>query len=102
MRISDWSSDVCSSDLVALRFERGRKREGTQRLALSLQPRLLGRQGHVLPFQHSVQRLGFEVIETHQQLARADAIALADAQLGDGPAFEVLQDRKSTRLNSSP
>src|SRR3546814_8188371 len=36
MRISDWSSDVCSSDLICLTFQQNMVRSGLPRFAVAL------------------------------------------------------------------
>src|SRR3546814_10487112 len=87
MRISDWSSDVCSSDLIA--------REAVA----------VGRGG----LQHRTRRILGDVKEDAVQiiarfLGRNREARLVDDlnQLGDGQLEISRQlDRKSTRLNSS-
>src|SRR3546814_2305643 len=89
MRISDWSSDVCSSDLVDLAREvRG------QHLEIE---RARARPGRELA--PVIQRVGEFRIEP----ADAQELALAEiaADLHAGDALERFGDRKSTRLNSS-
>src|SRR3546814_4410982 len=111
MRISDWSSDVCSSDLGAGQFakedpawilvhhRRAARRVGAQIVEDALHRRLAG--------------LEFAAVE--QQLADADIIAAVlavvtdtqDRHVGQAQASRTLDlqkeklDRKSTRLNSS-
>src|SRR3546814_18193819 len=66
MRISDWSSDVCSSDLVALLDraqafvdgESGRSLAGTAVCTLFFEPSTRTR----LSFQRAAQRLGADVL----------------------------------------
>src|SRR3546814_3842300 len=114
MRISDWSSDVCSSDL------RGSRKKATWR-------RLRSSQGHPLPaavataaspLQRRLQQPADESLRARClrvvvgvrgfvhvdalagfQLHRFDAIAGIAVTAGDVAALEA--DRKSTRLNSS-
>src|SRR3546814_4673724 len=74
MRISDWSSDVCSSDLASARVARAR--------AESARGRLRG-----LPRGHSAAARG----SAEAQPAGVVAVPAGVARL----------DRKSTRLNSS-
>src|SRR3546814_8795301 len=109
MRISDWSSDVCSSDLltrdpdqVAMRIERPRVIEALERLGVS---RMLPTDG-VAPMRAHVQK----------DANRPFAIAHQDGRTPANLAREVISrmryfgfvsdvepgDRKSTRLNSSP
>src|SRR3546814_7622463 len=85
MRISDWSSDVCSSDLHASAFEIG----GTQRYARQRRPDIAGAAfpvigiggqhpglGHTIAFQHAVaaalrsdeRRVGQECVSTCRSL----------------------------------
>src|SRR3546814_5448892 len=86
MRISDWSSDVCSSDLPQLR-------------------RLLAhgagaRHGHGAGADAPARRRGGAVVTTAQQLPRKVVLAAGGTGGHMFPA-EALADRKSTRLNSS-
>src|SRR3546814_4444968 len=102
MRISDWSSDVCSSDLndaaVAHVLPRPLRKSGTlDVLAFELNGgdaggvRLPGGRHHHLG---ALVRLdGADIAEMDQRL-HGDILAAAADHLGD-------QDRKSTRLNSS-
>src|SRR3546814_8711652 len=108
MRISDWSSDVCSSDLHAL--------QPLLELAAIFGAR--DQRAHVEREQTAVlQAVGDVAIGDAQRQSLGDR-GLADAGLADqdrvvlGPAGEYLhgaanllvaadEDRKSTRLNSS-
>src|SRR3546814_7144988 len=96
MRISDWSSDVCSSDLEAGADEEvGGRAEYGDRTAAAEQPALVVA----------------EVDAVAEQRARAEqAEALVDRGVALRPGKQaahrldlaaVLADRKSTRLNSS-
>src|SRR3546814_4333485 len=98
MRISDWSSDVCSSDLV--------DQPASHPAAVLDEPQaqVLGRTGledldaaviKVAPAHHALA----DVLERKQRLVQHRTAAFtAQAQL----AGQVLEpDRKSTRLNSS-
>src|SRR3546814_1386634 len=104
MRISDWSSDVCSSDLrdrvvdvVGLEADEAEKVEGVRVLRIPFEHpavKLLGVGQPSLSVQldAALQRL----LGRHlRQMRRADRLLLG---LGGAPA---LLDRKSTRLNSS-
>src|SRR3546814_7781390 len=110
MRISDWSSDVCSSDLVddpaagaALDpAHRVGQAVVAARAALLLPPWLgLHRPGR-RRFAHA-----FDAIAPGTLLALATALVLAlstavsASVLGPGARSRQRQDRKSTRLNSS-
>src|SRR3546814_3347683 len=97
MRISDWSSDVCSSDLFFLKCTDGQIVEIFDGLFL-FRLDLLGQQdpelgellAGILPRRHP------------NQMRDTDEIRRRDD--GAGPEIEhgvVRRDRKSTRLNSS-
>src|SRR3546814_6621874 len=75
MRISDWSSDVCSSDL---------------RLRVISKP--------VETFDAELKTLVADMFET---MYDAPGIGLAAIQVGVAKRILVIEDRKSTRLNSS-
>src|SRR3546814_9211187 len=116
MRISDWSSDVCSSDLRNIEDIRSKPygigdlsgRTGVnietiryyERIGIMPEPpRSAGRQrvydsGHIkrLAFIRRSRELGFSLDEVRALLTLVDG--------GDYTCGEV-QDRKSTRLNSS-
>src|SRR3546814_6737282 len=105
MRISDWSSDVCSSDLLSLK-DVAATAEWTERLGgISLAP------GHVrVPFGARVETLaGFaEGGWWVQDLAASLPARVLGARAGDrvldlcaAPGGKTI-DRKSKRLNSSP
>src|SRR3546814_15036141 len=88
MRISDWSSDVCSSDLPCACL-RQRRRILTE--VLTKRPALLAYTLGALFFLNTmnfVDRLLFSVV---QELIKTD-LALSDFQLGllGGPAFALL------------
>src|SRR3546814_1830173 len=104
MRISDWSSDVCSSDLGA---EHEQAARGLHLLALRLDLGLDSRFGrvtlrafgHVLQFVEDAEldiaaKLDVGAAPGHVGRDRDPALA---ARLGD----DMRLDRKSTRLNSS-
>src|SRR3546814_1371940 len=118
MRISDWSSDVCSSDLRRLQWHRNRRTIGGGLGVVAMRDTRVG----------CVGELGFEFGRRHRaELRETVQILLADALLGDQLVFAVVAagtclrliggrnesgvqlqrgqtfglDRKSTRLNSS-
>src|SRR3546814_2035499 len=100
MRISDWSSDVCSSDLIlqARRREFGARQEGRIGRALrELVPRADG---------EAVVAAVDAVAHGGTERAR-DLPLVLDGEIGDAaPRIEPIGpeeglDRKSTRLNSS-
>src|SRR3546814_1131436 len=102
MRISDWSSDVCSSDLVVLPEPR---------------PARLQRLGCLLDVPDAVLRLLREVLQLSAILAAPQSLPGRDAKVVHLVGKKVLEveaaghearcqrraaeDRKSTRLNSS-
>src|SRR3546814_4332599 len=94
MRISDWSSDVCSSDLHTMCAE-GEIESDTLRYSCGI------------PAQSLAYKLGDEEImrmrlQVHEQLR--DKFSFRDfhsAVLGCGTLPLPALDRKSTRLNSS-
>src|SRR3546814_10903549 len=90
MRISDWSSDVCSSDLRV-------REQGV--LDLSRVDVEGARHDHVVLAVHDEQvALVVEVAD----VARVEPAILVDGPLGlHGTPPVARQDRKSTRLNSS-
>src|SRR3546814_8738946 len=102
MRMSDWSSDVCSSDLIIVRVPRDVEVEDVAH-ALDVQPpcRDIGRD-------EDVDFIGLEPVKLTQTLGlfhvavdlpHRKAVAL---QACGGVAHRGLAvDRKSTRLNSS-
>src|SRR3546814_8838180 len=100
MRISDWSSDVCSSDLVVLPEPR---------------PARLQRLGCLLDVPDAVLRLLREVLQLSAILAAPQSLTGRDAKVVHLVGKKVLEveaaghearcqrraDRTSTRLNSS-
>src|SRR3546814_1770975 len=100
MRISDWSSDVCSSDLgfsvleqpeVTVTYEQRIERGGKREARLAYASRGLD----LAEAQARLRRL-----ELAQQVQRA----FIDVQIADQLVWiseRRLEDRKSTRLNSS-
>src|SRR3546814_4670493 len=112
MRISDWSSDVCSSDLppVDHGHAHGQLRARLDRDAAVLAGKE-GRPQQVGDHAGVVQRAAlaavlllveaFVEIE-HRRRRRAGAIAERPQGLDPGPRHQrLMRDRKSTRLNSS-
>src|SRR3546814_13334947 len=93
MRISDWSSDVCSSDLRRLVGDRGRELDLLPLLQLGHQARFGRLQGQVL--RAGVLQVGLRdgILDAHQHVARLDDVALMDQKIGQDAALQV--DRKS-------
>src|SRR3546814_5520064 len=105
MRISDWSSDVCSSDLKIFQEDTGRA-EGDIALGLlaetlpqALAAAVVG-EGEELRLveadERSLQHAGKAEIVVRQQQHAAER-----DQVHHGELLGEAQDRKSTRLNSS-
>src|SRR3546814_6624397 len=101
MRISDWSSDVCSSDLAGV--------EEVELDVLEVLPIALGEvtreQRVVVAPDHQGRRLVLAEQRLPLRIER-DVVAVVVEQreldrLVAGAVEQVLQDRKSTRLNSS-
>src|SRR3546814_2696023 len=99
MRISDWSSDVCSSDLALLVARDGALRHKDAVAAGALH--------HFGAHVHAGQQQATLVRElSADDLAAGARIhghvgELEYAFFGEGAAVLQLEDRKSTRLNSS-
>src|SRR3546814_10441419 len=95
MRISDWSSDVCSSDLdaehvgdhVRVGIGTGLDRRGVRANALRERRRV------------GLARMREQALGDVEQLGHPDTAARGHEAHRDQVAFA--QDRKSTRLNSS-
>src|SRR3546814_8595827 len=99
MRISDWSSDVCSSDLVGYHCPR-RDRERKAPFA----PVPAGDGFDQALANHHLQRLGgsrLSKAERRDTLADRCRIARHEQPEIGIEARPEIQDRKSTRLNSS-
>src|SRR3546814_6870680 len=91
MRISDWSSDVCSSDLAAAR-------KGAQQV--QRRRRLVIRLDHPLRVGRAPGRFETDVVDDVAAIAgQRDAAHIF--QIGRARLGELARDRKSTRLNSS-
>src|SRR3546814_6215424 len=100
MRISDWSSDVCSSDL---RLVLDGRVDGVERQLLVRIER-----GQIVEIDAVPHRFGIVEIDLDQLGQRKITLAVArranlalDGVAGAQAIFADLVDRKSTRLNSS-
>src|SRR3546814_2043076 len=110
MRISDWSSDVCSSDLFGPRGEcagRRRRISGPVDRARTALPR--AHEHSTFTPRDLSARLAHAGLHVPEPAIWTSALATADflsAQQPQGSAYAIgevgLTDRKSTRLNSSP
>src|SRR3546814_5162088 len=106
MRISDWSSDVCSSDLCRAAGEVGQGRafallrKAAHAGQNSAQPAIAGIvMESLMPI-----LLHGEAWKGDGRLENADALGVQQAGKAGGRGqdqFRLLGDRKSTRLNSS-
>src|SRR3546814_5589757 len=107
MRISDWSSDVCSSDLVS---QRGRLQRPAKIARMydhkALRQRHIGQwvEREALGIKELTVRqadLGIERVERHNVAHPVLAGGRERGALECAPARSRPEDRKSTRLNSS-
>src|SRR3546814_10729257 len=111
MRISDWSSDVCSSDLQAAQGALARRRRGQ---AAERRPQRVLDAGiglDALVCKQALQPIGGPtagggIVATRQRLERdraAAQVVMLAAQAEDGRTDRTpgVEDRTSTRLNST-
>src|SRR3546814_4934445 len=100
MRISDWSSDVCSSDLKACRAQVRSYSESRHPLDISSTPRAYPAAMHF-----SRERIRARLHLLQESLPAALARRFFETDLLTHAAalsfYALLSDRKSTRLNSS-
>src|SRR3546814_3532153 len=102
MRISDWSSDVCSSDLATqsrLRADRGAAGLGLRHRRPVLRP---GAQRLMAAVETSAAVPSLDALLSAQTVWRAGRVPTSTAR-GEPTGHATLDalDRKSTRLNSS-
>src|SRR3546814_9199970 len=97
MRISDWSSDVCSSDLGALADAELRQGEGAGAVRADAEAAALLRVEHHVGVVEEMLRDGD--LGPLQVQAQAEVVGLLH-RVGI-PQRRARRDRKSTRLNSS-
>src|SRR3546814_5851977 len=101
MHISDWSSDVCSSDLESLAAEPLRSLHGSWRGPSSL-VRQMFPASRGIDRRHTVVTVAARVASPFLSQSK---IGIVGRYFGEyqGPIFEevAMQDRKSTRLNHS-
>src|SRR3546814_3375641 len=104
MRISDWSSDVCSSDLeFAFARWKPKRRPGRRTRAnqLAIDPHLRPIVGEELGEASIDDAIGIAHMQRHAEVDER-AAAAAEAVVGWRTHQEIEgRDRKSTRLNSS-
>src|SRR3546814_7031727 len=98
MRISDWSSDVCSSDLLSQLVQE-------VALVLALVARAQQAPVPVVPVDPCVvaggDALGAQVARGVEEMLELDLAVAQHVRVGRAPGRVLGQDRKSTRLNSS-
>src|SRR3546814_7067473 len=92
MRISDWSSDVCSSDLT-MAVLKGKRRSTRQQITVT-------HEKHIHHHQHVHLEGGADEtgVQPHARQGKSPDAVLDRAAL---PSTDPIGDRKSTRLNSS-
>src|SRR3546814_1001014 len=100
MRISDWSSDVCSSDLTQAFADAAQLKSGLLKQALAR-----GEKPKPVEIERAVTRILTDR-EIRSNLARLSAAGakveyLACDVRDEASLGAVVEDRKSTRLNSS-
>src|SRR3546814_8887943 len=104
MRISDWSSDVCSSDLTRISARRIRLRSGLMlRITVELVPFGDETQAREIAVASIGNVGGSADLGDYAYTLSAEASPLAPAVGHNGiiKGYRRHQDRKSTRLNSS-
>src|SRR3546814_2752105 len=105
MRISDWSSDVCSSDLDAA-LDRAAADQRQQLLGAHLQHRFVlaehAQYRYVLGLVAMQHQRRFERSERHLVEPQRAQQRMTTQRLDGGLRADDQSDRKSTRLNSSP
>src|SRR3546814_1120171 len=111
MRISDWSSDVCSSDLVAVAARQIEIGEAEDVFAgTTLQRVVAGEAGKEIVARTAAEAVRRTVSAEHIVDSTADDVLDGDRLLGNAGSFhhafrqvglDPFPDRKSTRLNSS-
>src|SRR3546814_2032972 len=108
MRISYWSSDVCSSDLLHIDTEGGRAGDGCLLPRLELRPLSRRRIDRGRELHDAALDMGKGAFAQHHALGAFDGLFQRPAAEGVDPEFVDFRadgfgvgDRKSTRLNSS-
>src|SRR3546814_5180347 len=99
MRISDWSSDVCSSDLQGREIERLRSESEAQVAEYNSESRRRAELARIAQ-EREVKMLE---IERDKQLKQSDLHSSLETEMTrrDNAIALAKKDRKSTRLNSS-
>src|SRR3546814_8730101 len=106
MRISDWSSDVCSSDLVVVAFGTQRRLQAAD-VIFRAAPEADGGGGRLIRKRHQL-RGGAQQVQQARFVETLELGLVSNAAIGGlrAAASIVISrpdqlDRKSTRLNSS-
>src|SRR3546814_5533708 len=103
MRISDWSSDVCSSDLIEARRIFGGPPVAHRATGVDLAALIVETMGDFMPDHRSDRAIIDRIVDALaeigplQDAGRKHDLVLQPAIIG----VHRLRDRKSTRLNSS-
>src|SRR3546814_1313799 len=103
MRISDWSSDVCSSDLLRGKCEAATLSQGGMMSQFVLTVQCKAQRGIVGAIGTVLAEQGCNITDSAQfdDAATEEFFARIGFNAEDGAKIEELRDRKSTRLNSS-
>src|SRR3546814_10921338 len=115
MRISDWSSDVCSSDLPGGVLARHVARDiaGFPAVDPALRAHMIADQRFLCRGQAAHRDLGFDIMARLDVIAKEGTTLVAahfllqrievaeDALRGGQAVLPAVEDRKSTRLHSS-
>src|SRR3546814_4700960 len=102
MRISDWSSDVCSSDLQPLQYRDQAQRRPQVRHHLSVVAHVLQERIAAVEHDHAVAALERRAVRLQAALEGIEAgVAVGGLAIDSRGLRVALADRKSTRLNSS-
>src|SRR3546814_2616359 len=107
MRISDWSSDVCSSDLPALLAGRCVERAKASIITGSHEGEARLGDEHATERRHTYRQRKHRAqshgprVAARAQRPRPKDLASRQINRTDPPPWRLLADRKSTRLNSS-
>src|SRR3546814_7954788 len=99
MRISDWSSDVCSSDLLRARRARAGGAGADPQPCPAAVRGAAGVRAH--PLRRGGQAVAGSRFLTHAQGFMTNHNVTIVFEDGRSVAIEAAEDRKSTRLNSS-
>src|SRR3546814_10393191 len=106
MRISDWSSDVCSSDLPGQRFNSGRRSDFRRARRRAEAMDRVSFEMHA-PSPETFDRLFAEAVAVEQRGWKGESGTALGSDPVKGAFFHDFlhrmsqEDRKSTRLNSS-